>query len=191
MSFMFDSCPTCWKRRQNPHIQYSTYEHMENILHIFQETALVGYRQFLHWFQSWHLYLVCGILLLFLPRLQGTLYIEEGFIQKTEEKAKVVAASWRTEFFNVVPLSLYCTYALGRFEEQADFHPILQCVLVQSSLFFNISFYKIAKARQKMEENLSPKKQGRPLPTLLYKSFFFYTVWYRITITISFFLKFI
>ena len=182
---MFDSCPTCWTRRQNPHIQYLrahgtyfTYLSGNSSRWIQAVPALVPVLAPL--FGMWYSFIIFA---------QASRYTVHRRRIYTEEKAKVVAASWRTEFFNVVPRSLYCTYALGRFEEQAEFHPILQFVLVQRSLFFNISFYKIAKARQKMEENLSPKKQGRPLPTLLYKSFFFYTVWYRITITITFFFK--
>ena len=45
-------------------------------------------------------------------------------------------------------------------------HPILQIVLVQIILFFKSSW-------QRIEVILSPKQQQQPLPSLLYKSFFY------------------
>ena len=59
----------------------------------------------------------------------------------TEEKAKVVAASWGDRIYSNPCLASY--FALGRFEEYVEFillfkssgaiHPILQFVLVQNS----------------------------------------------------------
>ena len=46
-------------------------------------------------------------------------------------------------------------------------------ILVQFILFFISSQFKTAIARQGIEYILSPKQQGRPSPSLLFKSFFY------------------
>ena len=53
----------------------------------------------------------------------------------TEDKAKVVVASWRTELLHI--LAAPASFAPGRVEEYADLHPIIQLVLGQISLFFS------------------------------------------------------
>ena len=60
----------------------------------------------------------------------------------TEEKAKVVAASWGDRITSIPCRASY--FATKRVDEQADLHPILQLVLVQISLFFKSSWCKIA-----------------------------------------------
>ena len=53
----------------------------------------------------------------------------------TEDKAKVVVASWRTEMLQI--LAAPAIFAPGGVEEYADLHPIIQLVLVKISLFFS------------------------------------------------------
>ena len=48
----------------------------------------------------------------------------------TEEKAKVVAASWGIEVLQYLAASYF---APGRVGEKGDLHPIFQLVLVQNS----------------------------------------------------------
>ena len=63
-------------------------------------------------------------------------------------------------------------YSIQKRTQRSSLHLVLQIVLVQISLFFKSSWFKIASAARN-EAVLSPKKQRRPLPVLLYKSFFF------------------
>ena len=91
-----------------------------------------------------------------------------GFLHRrriyTEEKTNIVAASWGVR---IASFSCHFSYfELGRVEETADFPPIIQLVLVQKRLFLNCPGAK-QLARQGIEAILFPKKQRRPLPSLL------------------------
>ena len=95
--------------------------------------------------------------------------IEEWYIC-TEEKAKVVSAFWGTDLLQFLSALAICTRMSWR-----------KCWFVP--MFYNSSWCNsayssnrpVAKylARQGIETIQPPKKQRRPLPSLLYKSFFY------------------
>ena len=99
----------------------------------------------------------------------------------TEDKVKIVAASWGTEFLAAPAICTRPTWSIGWFA------PYSSPRTVEISLSFKIVLVQCAKqlAPQGFEAILSPKKQRRPLPSLLYKSCFsaylrkrFYKTWF-------------
>ena len=89
---------------------------------------------------------------------------------RTEEKAKVVSAFWGTDLLQF--LSVLAIW------HQDELKNRLICTLFFNSSWCNSAYSlnrPVAKylARQGIETIQPPKKQQRPLPSLLYKSFFY------------------
>ena len=90
----------------------------------------------------------------------------------TEENAKVVHASLGIEFLqNLAALTILNLVELKNMLI-CILHPI-QLVLRQISLFFKSSWCKIASTSRN-QWNSVPQEERRPLPSLLYKTFFYY-----------------
>ena len=75
-----------------------------------------------------------------------------------------VAAVWGAEFYSVPCRS--CYFACDDFEEEDEFILFFHIILVQFILF-------IKSFQQGIVQILSPKQQRRPLPFLLYLTFFY------------------
>ena len=100
-----------------------------------------------------------------------TVTIGERFIEKRRQRSSLLLGGQNC-FNSISQATLY--FAPGRMEKQADFHPIIQLVLVKISLFCKLSWCKIqCSLRYGIESILFTKKQRRPLPPLRYKSFFY------------------
>ena len=99
-----------------------------------------------------------------------TLLPQHGRRVNTEEKSKIVAAVWQTEFIRLLA-ELDILRSRMIFEEQDEFFLFFKSSWCNSSYSSNPSSAK-QLARQGIEYIQSPKQQRRPLPFLLYLSFF-------------------
>ena len=72
--------------------------------------------------------------------------------------------------FPLTRSNFFCTRMIWRIGWT---HPFLCIILVQFILFFILPWCKLASRARNWMKIMSPKKQRRPLPSLLYKSLFY------------------